>query len=104
MSFKTLFLSLSVLIATPILSSKDLLKFLVPKLETDLTQSTVPLTDGFFIKLRLRISCTILTIFETVSSSAPGSLDFTISISRSSEGYGIYKNKHLSLVSSSKDL
>lgn len=78
MSFKTLFLSLSVLIATPILSSKDLLKFLVPKLETDLTQSTVPLTDGFFIKLRLRISCTILTIFETVSSSAPGSLDFTI--------------------------
>lgn len=47
MSFKTLFLSLSVLIATPILSSKDLLKFLVPKLETDLTQSTVPLTDGF---------------------------------------------------------
>ncbi len=96
MSFKTLFLSLSVLIATPILSSKDLLKFLVPKLETDLTQSTVPLTDGFFIKLRLRISCTILTIFETVSSSAPGSLDFTISISRSTEGYGIYKNRHLS--------
>ena len=41
---------------------------------------------------------------EDLLGEVSGILDLTISISLSTVGYGIYKNRHLSFVSSSSDL